>query len=570
MAGDGLGDLIKVLAELDDSQFRDQVQDLVGDTNKKLGEVGKVLIPSNYSFAAHFAEVRDRLKEAQTYSDNLMNTLNKLRTSKFAEREPSFLTKIPEPHTEKYYAALKAREQAAIAAEKELNRQNAINAALDQQAIKAERAARKPSPLGIRWGEEAPSLEGAMGGQAPQALRRFNVVGGESALTLKRIQAGAQEAHARFGVMANATVGLSTAMRLLGVESGLVVVETGRLVLYFGRAITSGGGVASMFNTIAAATKGFLVSIGPIGWAIAAVTAALAAAQAALGAYDEAQERAAKRAAERRTLAEEEAGRVRDIRKTIRDAEDQLAVARGTMSERFADELGLLRGGMPSDKAGELAYLRAEARAVRATKSIDERTNKLWLEAQVLEGHITKYDLIVNANERLAAMQLDRIKRVKDAELSYFAAIKADWDAEAARAQKRIDMWEKEREVILKMKQDLAVEFGGFNPSDWAKGEMRDLLLLREAATADRERQAKEARDTGFGVSALGPGGGAFRFGPAAMGSTFGVETEQKKTNEILKSIDEKIRKMGEEVQGGIIIDTMKGVGPPLRGGYES
>src|SRR3990172_5266517 len=112
---------------------------------------------------------------------------------------------------------------------------------------------------------------------------------------MKLLTAATQEAHARFGVMANATVGLSTAMRLLGIESGMAAVESGRLVLYFGRAITSGGGVAAMFRTIGVAIKGVLVSIGPVGWAIWAVTIAWAAFAAATKHANDATEEAAKK-----------------------------------------------------------------------------------------------------------------------------------------------------------------------------------------------------------------------------------------------------------------------------------
>lgn len=378
------------------------------------------------------------------------------------------------------------------------------------------------------------------------AMRGFRTETNEAVRSQKAMSAATQEVHARFGVMANATVGLSTAMRLLGLEQGMAAVESGRLVLYFGRAITSGGGVASMFGTISTAIKGFMVSIGPVGWTILAVGAAFAAAQRALSLYSEAQELEDKKAAARRALLEEEASRVRDLTKARREAEDQLAVAKGKagmvggMSEQLADELGLLRGGMEPEKAAEIASLHEQKRAV-------EQISEQWEKADAAFADAEKKNK-ESLNERILAEMSFYAERV-DAENKAADKYVQDWqEAENKVYQFQMDLIEKRHEAEQAARQKFLIQYGGMMPSDFmAAGPMRELALAGE--DFDRRMQAAE-KDQGAGFGFAGRDARAFQFGLGALGSVVGEQSEQKKTNALLEQIKVTIQAEARAITG--------------------
>jgi hypothetical protein len=320
------------------------------------------------------------------------------------------------------------------------------------------------------------------------------------------INAKAQEAHQRFGVMANAVTGASTVLRLFGAAEGMAVVETGRVVLYLGRATTAAGGFAAALATIQAATLAFIASLPPLAIAIAAVAAAMAAAKVIFDASAAAEERAEKRASDRRDRMEEEAAAIRQRNAALRDAEDAFAVIKGSMSEQTAQELKSLRGGTPAQDAAKIAQLAENGRVwLEQVKAINEQ----WELGEKQESE---------AREGLNRRLLD--------EMGFHA--------------KRVDL---ENEASQKIADD---NYNAFIKGNERVEQARQNSIVARISKLDqlRERRAEmlqEAVGTGQGTSSLGPSGNAFRFGPGAMGSTIGAETEQKKTNNILERIDQKI-----------------------------
>jgi hypothetical protein len=89
--------------------------------------------------------------------------------------------------------------------------------------------------------------------------------------------------------------------------------------------------------------------------------------------------------------------------------------------------------------------------------------------------------------------------------------------------------------------RDLAIEFGGAKPSDFLAGPEREMALFRESS-AERLKAAGESESGGgFGIGTIGAG--AFRFGPGAVGSVIGQQSEQKSTTEAVKNLEKTIER---------------------------
>jgi hypothetical protein len=338
------------------------------------------------------------------------------------------------------------------------------------------------------------------------------------------INAKAQEAHQRFGVMANAVTGASTVLRLFGAAEAMVIVETGRVILYLGRATTAAGGFAAALIVIKAATLSFIASLPPLAIAIAAIATAMAAAKAIFDAGAEAEERAEKRASERRDRMEEEAAAIRQRNSALRDAEDAFAVAKGVMSEQTAQELRLLRGGTPPEDAEKLAQLADDTRVwLQLKKELNEQWELGAKQEEEAREHLNKR-ILAEMGFHAKRVELEREADEKIAENSYKAFIKGNKAIERANRDSMEEL------------QQLAIEFGGRKPSDFLTGQARDRALFGEAANL---RLKNVTEESGFGIGTLPSSG--FRFGAGAIGSVIGEQTEQKKTTEAVERLRQTI-----------------------------
>lgn len=308
---------------------------------------------------------------------------------------------------------------------------------------------------------------------------------------IKVINALAQEAHQRFGVMANTITGVSTAFRLLGLESAYGIVEAGRLSLYFGRAITSGGGMTGMLMTLVGALRAFAIAIGPVGWLLTAAGAAWLYFS---------------RAPEKATEA---------IKKQKADLEElHYAMAKSgwvqwQVEGGYSTSVKMLelKEKFPKATQRDLDYLLLGDEALLVLKAKD-RAEQLRLQTSILEGQGTAYDLIVDRSERVAKMEHDRVELLNRAGIS----------------------------------------FGGKHPSDFMDPNDPRFRIQRWMDNAALEREAASPH-SGGGTSSLGPAGSEFRFGPGAMGSMIGAENEQKKTNELLQKVIENQKTAYVELQ---------------------
>lgn len=220
----------------------------------------------------------------------------------------------------------------------------------------------------------------------------------------KELNLQAQEAHQRFGVMANAVTGASTTLRLFGIESGFAVVEAGRVALYLGRATTAAGGLAAGFVIIGKAVRGFLVSIGPVGWALLA----LGAAYAIITRRNDVLAESTKKSKE------ELASWQQQITKT--DREVRVLMGLNTPAEMRRTEL---KEQFPSLSEGQIGLLISDELLrdqLKIKNATIDRVQALRLESSILRGEGTQYDLIGDAAERIATMERDRLKTLKELE----------------------------------------------------------------------------------------------------------------------------------------------------------
>ena len=379
--------------------------------------------------------------------------------------------------------------------------------------------------LTIALNAEAAAHAAAAGAAAPHATALVKVSGAALSVTgqIKVINAHAQEAHQRFGVMANAVTGASTAMRILTGESGFAVIEMGRLTLYFGRAITAAGGVAAAVATAGAAIKAFWISIGPPGWIIAALGATYLAYQKIAGIGEESR----KKEADALKAAEAAWKSSLEVLERAKIKHEQLS---GAISGVVAVQKLAAVGAAPSavfnlQQAAALEYNDAEhAKRVKAdadnAKAFDDfsakqkaqednRIREFTAIRQKAEEDV--YNLREKLNEQSFEHAKKRIAQENDAKLKGLTA---------------------ERTAM----EDLAIRAKLFGPSA-REGDPLLQRIMRFQETQEAQREALKAEAPGWGTAALGPRATEFRFGPGAMGSTIGVETEAKKTNKLLEDL---------------------------------
>jgi hypothetical protein len=217
----------------------------------------------------------------------------------------------------------------------------------------------------------------------------------------KELNLQAQEAHQRFGVMANAVTGASTTLRLFGIESGFAVVEAGRMILYLGRATTAAGSVTAAFVTMASATKGFLVSILPITPILTALAVAYIFFR---GKTEEATDAQKGLNAEfKKTRDELSALALKSKLESPTTSDAQKHFARiEAIQKRFP--------GTPATVAAQMMELEDRLAFDKAGGEASTRTKALKDEILILQNKRTIYDSIENKEQRMATILRDRLK----------------------------------------------------------------------------------------------------------------------------------------------------------------
>lgn len=171
-------------------------------------------------------------------------------------------------------------------------------------------------------------------------------------------------------------------------------------------------------------------------------------------------------------------------------------------------------------------------------------------------------DLANPGNARLDQLQtqfaeMTRLETLEERMLSNAIADRQsimDLDAKAAefRRQYQEEQLSREEELFQMERRtaenraaasrDLLIRFGGRRPSEFEQDpELRKLLEIGERLENQPER-------SGFSIGTRASS--EFRFGSGAPGSVIGQQTEQKKTNEQLKRLNDTEQKMLEEIAG--------------------
>lgn len=317
--------------------------------------------------------------------------------------------------------------------------------------------------------------------------------------------ADVQSAFMRQGEALESVRALQGALFLLTGQHGFLVIEAGRAAAHLGRLTTAAGGLRAAFLAAGLAGRAFLVSIGPIG-------VVLLGAGAAYMAY--------KRIMESTTETTKKAAEAnKEFTSSFLTVLDQLHAETDNPNDpivRLNRRLAL-KEKFPSATEGQINTMirtQDELVEVKLLNATLDRTQALRLQTSILRGEGTEYDLIGDAAERVARIEKDRAELLKS----------------------------------------MAIEFGGRRPSDFmdVNDPRRSLQLFRERAE-DLRKAARGEPGTGFSIGTQAAS--AFRFGPGAMGSVIGQQTEAKKTNELLKEInttlEDEFRQLERTLGGG-------------------
>jgi hypothetical protein len=368
------------------------------------------------------------------------------------------------------------------------------------------------------------------------SLGKYSAITQDAIRRQKAMSEAAQESHARFGVMANSITGASTAMRLLGSEVGMAGVEMGRMVLYMGRAITSGGGVTAALVTMAVATRAFVAEMGFLLPILIAAATAYTLYQKTIGAAKEAKEADA---AEAKRSGDELAASSNVVLKAL--IREKLAKKEISELDAAKQMIVAESSGGESEKTMQNRFKAAEIDdRVRAEKRYNDTLQESWEWTEKLNREERNRVYEMEKRIRLAIDEQRQAQKemVGEVEAARSRKFFADQDEAGKRAAAKAEaeyaaMIEKRNEGL----RDLALDFGGKKPSDFLTGEQREMALFRESA-AERLKAAGES-GTGFGISTREASG--FRFGPGAVGSVIGEQSEQKNTTKAIKDLERTI-----------------------------
>lgn len=372
-------------------------------------------------------------------------------------------------------------------------------------------------------------IEAATQRRLRDELRLLKQVTGQTRAEIQLTNAKAQEAHQRFGVMANAVTGASTVMRLLTGESGFLAIELGRTTLYLGRAATAAGGFAAAISTIGLAVKGFLgaAATGLIAVLTSMVTLLTAIGAAAVVAWKkdeivdwarsvrDAKDAAAALLEMQERLADAQANK--QITKGIVGAKEKLAVARGEMSPEEARGRELVRGGEPL--GFEIAAIEEQIRI------------------QKISNDIKLHNLKVEQQEREKFVELQRNWAEEDQKTALENFKKQD--------EARLRGVREAREAI----EDFEIKHG-IRPASSVIGDPAGRRMAEfEERIAARRQAVEDAGGTRFSIGSRDAS--QFRFGFRG-GDLIGTQSEDRNTDKILKGLKD-VEKAEARVEAAII-----------------
>jgi hypothetical protein len=325
-----------------------------------------------------------------------------------------------------------------------------------------------------------------------QMRKELATTGEYAARSFSSMRIGARDAGSQFYAARASVSALSSSMILLTGETGFFVVEAARAGLHLAR-------LTSAVSGLGLAIKSFVLT-NPLTILVGTLVTVGAKAYEWINASAE----ATKTLADNLKRATEEMEKMRDVSagkrvegmQTIFDKRMLLA---GTLSQEQFRTSELVRGGMSEADASQLSGAESQLAMEKARQQESRRK-----EADRIAYATAVQDRRLEANRQRQQQEREAI---------------------GARARE----WLEDREARIA-----------------ASGEsharrLRDLRENRDEISQLRIQRA-EAADTGFGISTRESSG--FRFGIGAAGGVIGEQSEQRKTNNILERIDEKLREL--------------------------
>jgi len=357
--------------------------------------------------------------------------------------------------------------------------------------------------------------------------------------------AGTRATHS-FTEMRHAGLALGSSLHLVTGETGFLVIEMARMTNHMVRLTAVSGGLSAALSGVWA-----ILARNPIAVAITAIAAVGAVAYQMWSGVNKELKKATE---ETRKLAEAEQKRWEDLKSkaatsvesaaiklamqqqltdislfpsnkgpgsdTI-DAERKLAV-----KERFRAQDLAQQPGMSLEQADAIARSeRLEARSARVAEAVDARRKaESAAEAKrkddILSDEKRKWEVLVALRKQWA-------------EEDHATALKNFAEEDRARISGLL----KQREAI----QGLQVRAGLARGSQFLGDPSEKALAELDERSVNRRGLADKFGGEGFGIRTQDAN--AFRFGPGAAGSVIGQQTEQRKTNEILKRMEDADKK---------------------------
>ncbi len=394
--------------------------------------------------------------------------------------------------------------------------ENTIRSSADRMAM----VLRDPSGRFVKGFQDSGfALRRALG----ESQREIQTFGGTAVAHFERAGSSAAE-------LTHAGWALRSSLHLVTGETGFLATEILMTSAHMSRLITAAGGATAAVSALGVATKGFLVSIGPVGWAILALGAAYLTYERLTKTDEEVTKAATKEHEHQLTIFEAE-------RKAMVD----LAVAQGVITAQDRRRMEL-HGPAPLGRIENEAIdatMRDEA-ALAANKQYNAALQDSWEWQEKLNRAEGDRRNAIAERIRLAVDEQHQTEKQKIAEQIAADSRKffVDQDARAIANRQRAEAgWREELEKRASAVRAAAVNFGGAKPSDFLTGRLRDIALFNESA----EARLKAVGEAGtFGITSRASS--EFRFGAGAAGSVVGEQNEAKNTTRAVKELTEVIK----------------------------
>lgn len=344
---------------------------------------------------------------------------------------------------------------------------------------------------------------------------------------------------------------LSGSLHLVTGETGFLIVEAGRTALALNKVAVASGGVSAAMLGAAAATKAFILANLPITVILAAVTAAYLVLTKVIGDRNAEVEKENKQAEETLTLYKKHAEALialREARGDISTVDARMQREEESLGRPLtADERNVVMSTLDSEDALKQIKMKAETERAFQEANIRRDKERRDAELQNIKDRGAFEDRVMDEIEA-AEKKAQEDRKQAEREIADIRKRNADefWESERRQNENR-------RKAIM----DFEIAHGLKNPSDAINDPVaKRLAQFNEQREALRSNAAQN-QAPGFGIGTVASTG--FRFGSGAFGSVIGQQTEQAKTNDLLKSIDEETKAQAANI--AIIARSMTATG---------